>query len=104
MIDRRNPENYIIDMAEFIVDNVGGTEFGPAASFRDIIRAIVNNTDEILSVDVPMNFPNMNERGYVSIPVRMGWNSVQPSTIFLMMMKKTNFRKPLRRSIKPIKR
>jgi len=73
VIDRRNTENYIIDMAEFIVDNVGGTEFGPAASFRDIIRAIVNNTDEILSVDVPMNFPNMNEHRYVSIPVRMGW-------------------------------
>jgi malate dehydrogenase len=72
-IDRRNVENYIIQMAEFIVDHVGGTEFGPAASFRDILRAIVNNTDEILSVDVPMSFPNIPEPGYVSIPVRMGW-------------------------------
>ena len=65
-------------MAEFIVDNVGGTEFGPAASFRDITRAIVNNTDEVLSVDVPMSFPNMSEPGYVSIPVRMGW-TIGPS-------------------------
>jgi len=73
LFNRKEVENYIVDMAEFIVDNQGGTEWGPAASFRDIIRAIVKNTDEVLSVDLPMNFPSLPEPSYVSLPVRMGW-------------------------------
>ena len=72
-MNRKNVEKYIVEMAEFIVDHVGGTEYGPAASFRDILRTIVKNTDEVLSVDVPMNFPNLPEPAYVSVPVRMGW-------------------------------
>jgi len=72
-IDKKDVEAYVREVAEFIIDHIGGTEFGPAASFRDIVRAIVNNTDEILSVDVPMNFPDIREPAYVSIPVRMGW-------------------------------
>jgi malate dehydrogenase len=73
LFSRKEVEKYLVEMAEFIVDNQGGTEWGPAASFRDIIRAIVKNTDEVLSVDLPMNFPGLPEPGYVSLPVRMGW-------------------------------
>ena len=72
--NRDEVEDYIVEMTEFVVDNQGATEWGPAASFRDITRAIVNNTDEILAVDLPMRFPSIPEPSYVSLPVRMGWN------------------------------
>ena len=72
-IEKKNVETHLAEMTEFIVDNIGATEYGPAASFRDIVRAIVNNTDEILSVDIPMEFSSLSELTYVSVPVRMGW-------------------------------
>jgi malate/lactate dehydrogenase len=72
-IEKNNVETHLAEMTEFIVDNIGATEYGPAASFRDIVRAIVKNTDEILSVDIPMEFSSLSELTYVSVPVRMGW-------------------------------
>lgn len=74
VINKKDIERYVIDVGMDILDQIGGTEFGPAASFRDIVRAIVNNTDEILPVDIPMSFPSIPEPGYVSIPVAMGWS------------------------------
>jgi malate dehydrogenase len=71
--NQKEVEEYVVEMSEFIVDNQGGTEWGPAASFRDIIRAIVKNTDEILAVDLPVRFSSIPEPSYVSLPVRMGW-------------------------------
>jgi len=72
-IERENVGTYLAEIGDNIVDNIGATEYGPAASFRDIVRGIVNNTDEILSVDIPMEFSSLSELTYVSIPVRMGW-------------------------------
>jgi malate dehydrogenase len=37
---RRQIESYVKSVSKFIIDNIGGTEYGPAASFRDITRAI----------------------------------------------------------------
>ena len=42
------------DVFKLIVDNIGGTEFGHARSFRYIARAVVNNTEEILSIVAPV--------------------------------------------------
>jgi malate/lactate dehydrogenase len=71
--DRKEVENYIVDMAEFIVDYVGGTEYGPAAAFRRIINGIVKNTDEVIPVAIPMKFNDVPEPVHVSIPLRLGW-------------------------------
>jgi malate dehydrogenase len=76
--NQKDIEDYIVEMTEFVVDNQGATEWGPAASFRDIIRGIVNNTDEVLAVDLPTRFPSIPEPTYVSLPVRLGW-SLGPS-------------------------
>jgi malate/lactate dehydrogenase len=38
------------EVLKIIVDNIVGTEFGPAASFRDITRAIVDDTNQIIPV------------------------------------------------------
>ena len=63
---------YIQTVSKFIVDTIGGTEFGPAASFRDITRAIANNTGEILAISAPIKFVGFDEPVFVGVPVQLG--------------------------------
>jgi malate dehydrogenase len=67
-------DSYIKNVSKTIIDNIGGTEYGPATSFRDITRAIVKNTGEILSVATPVRFKELDEPVFVGIPVHLGWN------------------------------
>jgi malate/lactate dehydrogenase len=71
-------ESYMKAISKFVVDNIGGTEYGPAASFRDIVRAIVRNTGEIVSVATPMKFEGIPEPVFVGIPLKLG-RSIGPS-------------------------
>jgi malate/lactate dehydrogenase len=59
-------------VSKTIVDNIGGTEFGPAVSFRDITRAIVNNTNQIIPIAAPREFEDIPEPIFVSIPRQLG--------------------------------
>ena len=68
-------EDYVKSVSKLIVDNIGGTEFGPAASFRDIVRAIVRDTNEVLPVATPMKFDGLPEPVFVSVPRKLG-NSI----------------------------
>lgn len=63
---------YLKTVSKFIVDNIGGTEYGPAASFRDITRAIARNTNEVLSIAAPIKFENISEPIFVGVPTRVG--------------------------------
>ena len=63
--------SYVKEISKFIIENIGGTEYGPAASFRDITRVIANNSDEILSVSIPMKFAEGFEPTFVGIPVHL---------------------------------
>ena len=65
-------ENYVKSVSKLIIDNIGGTEIGPAASFRDIIRAIIKNTNEILPIAAPTQIENISEPVFVSIPRKLG--------------------------------
>lgn len=65
-------ESYVKMVSKFIIDCIGGTEYGPAASFRDIIKAIVQDTGEILPVTVPMQFKNLPEPVFVGVPLHLG--------------------------------
>jgi len=67
--------SYVKSVSKVIVDNIGGTEHGPAASFRDIVRAIIRNTNEVLPVATPMKFNGLSEPVFVSVPLRLG-NSI----------------------------
>jgi malate dehydrogenase len=62
--------SYVKSVSKEIVDNIGGTEFGPAASFRDIARAIINNTHEVFPVATPMDF-GLPEPTFVSVPLKL---------------------------------
>ncbi|MGD0072570.1 MAG: malate dehydrogenase [Candidatus Bathyarchaeia archaeon] len=64
--------SYVKAVSKFIIENIGGTEYGPAASFRDITRAIANNTNEILSVSTPIKFTEIPEPTFAGIPVHLG--------------------------------
>ena len=64
--------SYVKAVSKLIVDNIGGTEFGPAASFRDITKAIANNTHEVLSVSTPQKFLGIKEPVFVGLPVHVG--------------------------------
>ncbi len=71
-LERRQVESYMKGVSKFIVDNIGGTEYGPAASFRDITKAIVRDTNETLSIAAPTKFPQISEPVFVGIPTRIG--------------------------------
>ncbi len=65
-------DNYVKSVSKLIVDNIGGTEFGPAAAFRDIVRAIVNDTKELLPIAAPTCFEGIPEPVNVGVPLRLG--------------------------------
>jgi malate dehydrogenase len=71
-------ESYVKSVSKVIVDNIGCTEYGPAASFRDIVRAIVRDTKDILPVAAPIKFEELSEPVFVSVPLQLG-NSIGSS-------------------------
>jgi malate dehydrogenase len=71
-------EDYVKSVSKLIVDNIGGTEFGPASSFRDIVRAIVRGANDVLPVAAPMKFEGLPEPVFVSVPLMLG-NSIGDS-------------------------
>jgi malate dehydrogenase len=64
--------SYVKNVPKTIIDNIGGTEYGPAASFRDITEAIINNTNEIIPIAAPQEFEDFPEPIFVSIPRKLG--------------------------------
>jgi len=72
LLPKAEIEAYVKSVSKLILDNIGATECGPAASFRDITRAILQNTDEVLPVAAPMKFPDIPEPTFVSVPRHLG--------------------------------
>jgi malate dehydrogenase len=73
-LNKNEIESYIKQVSKFIVDKIGGTEYGPAASFRDITEAIVKNTNNIIPVAIPIALPEIPTPVFVGIPVHLGSN------------------------------
>ncbi|RJS89087.1 malate dehydrogenase [Candidatus Bathyarchaeota archaeon] len=71
-LDREGVEEYVKTISKRVVDIIGGTEYGPAAAFRDIVRAIALNRDEVLSIAAPVRLEGVPEVVNVSIPTRLG--------------------------------
>ena len=69
---RNEIASYVKSVSKLIIDNIGGTEFGPAASFRDIVRAITKNTNELFSIAAPFKFEEIPDPTFVGIPTRLG--------------------------------
>lgn len=71
-LPKHEVEEYVKSVSKLVVDNIGATEFGPAASFRDITRAIISNTNQLLPVSTPMSFDGISEPVFVSVPLHLG--------------------------------
>lgn len=84
--DRSEVERYVKECSEFIIEEIGATEYGPASIFARIVRAIVKNTDELIPVAAPMKFKSLPEAVHVGCPIRLGlslgpslYDSLQPA-------------------------
>ncbi|KON34086.1 hypothetical protein AC477_00805 [miscellaneous Crenarchaeota group-1 archaeon SG8-32-1] len=71
-LNKKEIEDYVKSVSKMILDNIGATEHGPAASFRDIIRAIVKDTRELLPIAAPTKIEGITQPVFVSIPLRLG--------------------------------
>ncbi len=77
-LDREAVVGYVRGVSKRIVDIVGGTEVGPAAGFRDIVRSILQDRGEVYSVADSVRLPGLSEAVNVNIPTRVG-KSLGPS-------------------------
>jgi malate dehydrogenase len=71
-LDREAVVRYVRGVSKKVVDIVGGTEVGPAAGFRDIVRSILEDRGEIYSVSQPLELPGIPEAVNVNVPTRVG--------------------------------
>jgi len=71
-LEKSRIESYVKSVSKRIIDNIGGTEYGPAASFRDIVRAIIKDTKEVLAIAAPMKINGIPEPVFVSVPMQVG--------------------------------
>ena len=71
-LDKTGISSYMTEVSKTIVDDIGGTEYGPAVSFMGITRAIVKDTNEVLPVAAPTKFEGIPEPVFVSIPRKLG--------------------------------
>jgi malate dehydrogenase len=86
MLDRDGVVKYIRGISKQLVDVIGATEFGPAAGFRDIVRAILKDRRELMSIADSIRFPELPESVNVSVPTFVGsrigpniWDKLMPS-------------------------
>lgn len=63
---------YVRGVSKKIVDVIGGTEVGPAAGFRDIIRSILMDRKEIYSIAQSLKLPGLPEPVNVNVPTVVG--------------------------------
>lgn len=71
-LDKNRVEQYMREVSRGIIDGVGATEIGPAAVFTEIVKAITKNTDQVISVSTPMNFPSISMPVFVGVPIKLG--------------------------------
>lgn len=70
-LDKAECENYVKEVSREIIRVLGGTRYGPAGSFIEIIRGIMLNTGRVLSYARPRKFANTPESVYVTVPARI---------------------------------
>ena len=70
-LDRAKCENYVKEVSREAIRVLGGTRYGPAGSFIEIIRGIVLNTGKVLSYSRQSIFKTTPEPVYVTVPARI---------------------------------
>lgn len=70
-LDRGICENYVKEVSRQVITFLGGTRYGPAGSFIEIIRGILLNTGKVISYSRPTKFETTPESVYVTVPARI---------------------------------
>ncbi len=71
-LDREAVVSYVRGVSKRVVDIIGGTEVGPAAGFRDIVRSILEDRGEFYSVSQSLEMPGLPEPINVNVPTKVG--------------------------------
>ena len=71
-LDRKAVVSYVRGVSKKVVDIIGGTEVGPAAGFRDIVRSILEDRGEVYSVSQSLEMPGLPEPINVNVPTKVG--------------------------------
>ena len=73
-LNREGVVKYVRAVSKQLVDIIGATEFGPAAGFRDIIKAILKDEKKLISFALPHKFKSLPETIHCSVPTTLGKN------------------------------
>jgi len=71
-LDREAIVSYVRGVSKKIVDIIGGTEVGPAAGFRDIVRSILEDRGEVYSISQSLEMPGLPEPININVPTKVG--------------------------------
>lgn len=71
-LDREAVVSYVRGVSKKIVDIIGGTEVGPAAGFRDIVRSILEDRGEVYSISQSLEMPGLPEPININVPTKVG--------------------------------
>ncbi len=71
-IDREDIERAVRSVAREVIARVGATIYGPAATFREIIRSIALNESRVMTIAAPTQLMGSNYEVCVSVPRRVG--------------------------------
>jgi malate dehydrogenase len=70
-LDKGLCDNYVKEVSRQVITFLGGTRYGPAGSFIEIIRGILLNTGKVTSYSRLMKFETAPEPVYVTVPARI---------------------------------
>lgn len=70
-LDRGKCDNYVKEVSRQVITYLGGTRYGPAGSFIEIIRGIMLNTGKVVAYSRPLKFETTPEPVYVTVPARI---------------------------------
>jgi len=70
-LDKGSCDNYVKEVSRQVITFLGGTRYGPAGSFIEIIRGLLLNTGRVLSYSRPTKFETTPEPVYVTVPARI---------------------------------
>ncbi|MCD6514605.1 MAG: malate dehydrogenase [Candidatus Asgardarchaeia archaeon] len=85
-LNKADVESYVKNISMEVIKALGGTRWGPAGSFIEIIRGIILNTGKVLSFAIPRTFSDVPEPVFVTVPGKISrslnsdiWNELQES-------------------------
>jgi len=70
-LDKGKCDNYVKEVSRQVITYLGGTRYGPAGSFIEIIRGIMLNTGKVVAYSRPLKFETTPEPVYVTVPARI---------------------------------